>query len=186
MLSENWKEFDKLYPEVLEYIQTNAQYAEEGRIYNLDGLYYWIKKELELSEQSFYDSQFYLGLTKNKNNAVLARINLVGLLIARNKLDEATLECEVASELLLDIHGILFQQIANSKNYQKHREYIGLLALIDYCRQLKKFEICSFLLKNTSIEAVKSHAESLSQGTYPKEVFENTCIVHAGIITLTR
>ncbi len=81
ILSENWKLFEDKYSEALEYVQTNAQYAEEGRIYNLDGLYYWIKNDLNTSEHYFRNSQFYLGLVHNRNTDIFVKINFIGLLI---------------------------------------------------------------------------------------------------------
>ena len=185
LLLENWEAFEESYEHALEYVKTNALIAEEGRIYNLDGIYFWIKKEMDLSRDSFMDSQFYLGLAHNINNLVIAKINYIGMLIEYMKCDEAILECSVASQLLFKAFSALFQQVQITKNY-KIREYIGLLTLINYCRMLHQEDLVSLLLEKTSISEINEHYRLLSEGIYPKDVFENTCIVHSGIIALTR
>lgn len=186
VLSENWKLFEEKYLDALEYVQTNAQYGEEGRIYNLDGLYYWIKNELKVSEKYFRNAQFYLGLVHNRNTDILVKINFVGLLIEQNKLREATVELKVAYDLFKKTYRILFQQIAITKDYRNSREYVALLALIKYAAQLGEKDIVKKIIQENPINDLACHATLIEQGVFPNDVFENTCIIHANIVTLTR
>lgn len=172
--------------QVLEYLQTNALYVEEGRLYNLDGLYYWLKHNLTTAEESFKNSQFYFGLAHNQMNSVIAKINYVGLLSELKKESEAILELFIASEQMLKVYGVLFEQIENTKAYHKHREYIALLVLIKYGYQLNQIELVNEIIKKIPIKTFATHVKQLMEGTYPADVFFNTCIIHNDIITLTR
>lgn len=186
ILLENWEGFEKQYQNVLEYLQTNALYSEEGRLYNLDGLYYWLNDNLLTAKESFQNSLFYFGLVHNQMNGIIARINYIGLLVSLTKLDEATLEFDIASSHIIKIYGVLYSQIGTTKAYHRHREYVALLALIKYGHDLKQTEQTQKLMGQISIQALPKHVEELLNGTYPDEVFSNTCIIHKGVITLTR
>lgn len=186
ILSENWNLFESKYSEALEYVQTNAQYAEEGRIYNLDGLYYWLKSDFKTSEYYFRNSQFYLGLVHNRNTDIFVKINFIGLLIEMKKYKEATLELEIAYTLLKKTYRILFQQIENTKDYKHYREYAALLVLIKYAMQLGALHIIQDLINEIPIKELSFHVKQIEKGIYPEEVFSNTCIVHENIVTLTR
>lgn len=186
LLKEDWDGYDSRYKETLEYVQTNNQLVEEGRIYNLEGLYNWIKKQLSVAKDEFSNSQFYLGLTKNHNLSVLVRINNIGLYLELQERKKAALECRIASELIVPTYHVLFEQIDQTCDYYAHREYIGLLALMKYIRQLELDEVEEALLKTIPIRALKQHTDALAQGIYSDEVFKGTCIIHSGIIALTR
>lgn len=186
LLLENWVDFENEYMQVLEYLQTNALYAEEGRLYNLDGLYYWLKHNLPNAEESFINSQFCFGLGHNQMNSIIARINYVGLLTELKKNEEAILEFSIASEQILKIYGVLFEQIERTKNYHKYREYIALLVLIKYGYKLNQMELVSKIIKKVPIRSLTIHVKQFVEGTYPVDVFSNTCIIHNDIITLTR
>ena len=167
-------------------MQTNAQYAEEGRIYNLDGLYYWIKNDLNTSEHYFRNSQFYLGLVHNRNTDIFVKINFIGLLIEMKKMDEAKLELKIAHNLLKKTYRVLFQQIENTKDYKHYREYAALLVLIKYAVQLEELHIINNLILEIPIKELSHHVKQIEKGIFPEEVFSNTCIVHSNIVTLTR
>lgn len=186
ILLENWKDFQKQYQNVLEYLQTNVLYSEEGRLYNLDGLYYWLNANLLTAKESFQNSLFYFGLAHNQMNGIIARINYIGLLISLDKLDDAILEFDVASSQIIKVFGVLYSQIGITKAYHRHREYAALLALIKYGNNLNQTVQTQKLINDITIESLPEHAEKLTNGIYPDEVFLNTCIIHKGIITLTR
>lgn len=186
LLLENWADYEEQYSYVLEYLRTNALYAEEGRLYNLDGLYYWLNHDLSSSEDAFRNSQYYFGLVHNQMNDIIARINYIGLLIELKKVDAANLEFSVACELILKIYGVLYSQIEGTKAYRKHREYIALLALLRYGYMLDQKELANKLIEKVPITALSEHIDQLNNNTYPKEVFLDTCIIHDNIITLTR
>ena len=186
VLLENWEDFQKQYRKVLEYLQTNVLYSEEGRLYNLDGLYYWLNDNLLTAKESFQNSLFYFGLVHNQMNGIITRINYIGLLISLVKFDDAILEFNVASSRIIKVFGVLYSQIGITKAYHRHREYVALLALIKYGNDLKQTVQTQKLISNTSIEALPKHVSELMNGTYPDEVFLNTCIIHKDVITLTR
>lgn len=186
LLLEDWKAFEEIYPKVLEYVQTNNQFTEEGRIYNLDGLYYWIKGDMQLAEFSFRDAQFYLGLVHNQNLSTLVKINFVGFLIAYNKRNEAILECKIAYDLMKKNYKVIFKQIDITRNYRRHREYTGLLALAQYSKILHLFDLNQTMKKEIPIKGFKEHAILFEKKIYPKEVFGETYILHADIICLTK
>lgn len=186
VLLEDWESFENKYLNILEYIQTNALYSEEGRLYNLDGLYYWLNNNLPASKNSFQDSQFYFGLVHNQMNAIMTRINYIGLLIALQKFDDAILEFSVASTHITQIYGSIYSQVESTKAYQKYREYIALLTLISYGHILKQTELIQDLVEKIPIQSLTEHVNQLIKGNYPEEVFSDTCIIHKGIITLTR
>ena len=186
ILSENWNLFEHTYSEALEYVQTNAQYAEEGRIYNLDGLFYWLKGDFYTSDNYFRNSQFYLGLAHNRNTDIFVKINFVGLLIQMKKFDEAKVELEIAHNLLKKTFQILFQQIENTKDYKHYREYAALLVLIKYAMELGVLYIVQDLINEIPIKKLCVHVKQMEKGIFPEEVFTNTCIVHENIVTLTR
>lgn len=186
LLLENWADYEEQYSFVLEYLQTNALYSEEGRLYNLDGLYYWLNNNLLLSEESFKNSQFYFGLVHNQMNAIISRINYIGLLIQSKKAEAAALEFSVACEHILDIFGVLYSQIEGTKAYRMHREYIALLVLIKYGYAINQKEASLQLMKRVPITALPRHVQLFNNNIYPEEVFSNTCILHGDIVTLTR
>ena len=186
LLSENWTGFEQNFSEVLEYLETNALYGEQGRLYNLDGLYYWIDKKLSDAYSSFQESIFYFGLTHNMMNGLIARINYIGLLIAQNKIEEALLEFSVAQKNITKTYGTLFSQISSTKHYRKHREYVALLMLLKYGSKLNQTSEVQHLIETTSIAALSEHLNQLIHDLYPQEVFKDTCIIHNGIVTLTR
>lgn len=186
ILLENWEDFQKQFQKVLEYLQTNVLYSEEGRLYNLDGLYYWLNGDLLTAKESFQNSLFYFGLVHNQMNGIITRINYIGLLISLVKFDDAILEFNVASSRIIKVFGVLFSQIGITKAYHRHREYVALLALIKYGNDLKQTVQTQKLISNISIEALPKHVAELMNGTYPDEVFFNTCIIHKDVITLTR
>ena len=186
LLSEDWTGFEQDFSEVLEYLETNALYGEQGRLYNLDGLYYWINNKLSDAYMSFQESQFFFGLTHNKMNGLIARINYIGLLIAQDKIDEALLEFSVAQRNISKIYGALFSQISITKHYRKHREYATLLMLLKYGCKLKQTQEVQHLIDTIDIAALSEHLNQLIHDLYPKEVFKDTCIIHNGIVTLTR
>lgn len=186
LLLENWNAFNEIYPKVLEYVQSNAQFAEEGRIYNLDGLYYWINDDLELADISFRDAQFYLDLVHNQTLSTLVKINFVGLLIAYNKKKEAKLECEIAYRLMKKNYALIFKQIELTKNYRRHREYAGLLALAKYSKSLDLLNLNEDMKKEIPISIFQKHLEIFEKDIYPDDVFADTYILHSNIICLTR
>ena len=186
LLLENWNAFDEIYPKVLEYVQSNAQFAEEGRIYNLDGLYYWINDDLELADISFRDAQFYLDLAHNQTLSTLVKINFIGLLIAYKKKKEAKLECEIAYRLMKKNYALIFKQIESTKNYRRHREYAGLLALAKYCKALNLLDLNKDMKKEIPISAFQKHLEIFEKDAYPNDVFADTYILHSNIICLTK
>lgn len=186
LLLESWAEYEAQYSYVLEYLQTNALYAEEGRLYNLDGLYYWLKHDLFSSEEAFKNSQFYFGLVNNQMNSIIARINYIGLLIDLKKIDVAVLEFSVACELIMKIYGVLFSQIEKTKAYRKYREYIALLVLIKYGYVLGQRDLTYKLIEKVPVTALSDHVHQFNKNIYPKEIFSDTCIVHNDIVTLTR
>ena len=186
LLLEKWGDYEGQYSFVLEYLKTNALYSEEGRLYNLDGLYYWLNNDLLLSEDSFKNSQFYFGLVHNQMNAIISRINYIGLLIKSKKIEAATIEFSVSCELILDIFGALYSQIEGTKAYRKHREYIALLVLIKYGYAINQKETALQLMKRVPITALPKHVQQFNDNIYPEEVFSNTCILHGDIVTLTR
>ena len=186
LLLENWSDYEEQYSYVLEYLQTNTLYAEEGRLYNLDGLYYWLKHDLLSSEEAFKNSQFYFGLVHNHINNIIAKINYIGLLIELKKVDAAVVEFSVACKLVLNTYGVLYSQIEGTKAYRKHREYIALLVLIKNGHVLEQEELIGQLIKDVPITALSEHVHQFNNNIYPKDVFSNTCIIHGNIITLTR
>jgi hypothetical protein len=186
LLLENWIDFENNYAQVLEYLQTNTLYAEEGRLYNLDGLYYWLKQDLSTAEESFQNSQFYFGLGHNQLNSIIAKINYIGLLIELKKEEEAILEFSIASEQILKAYRVLFCQIENTKAYYMYREYIALLVLIKYGHRLKQVELVNKLIERVPIKLLSTHVKQFIEGAYPIDVFSNTCIIHNNIVTLTR
>ncbi len=186
LLLEDWKAFDETYPKVLEYVQTNAQFIEEGRLYNLDGLYYWINGDMELADISFRDAQFYLNLVHNQNLSTLVKINFVGFLIAYHKKKEATLECEIAYNLMKKNYNMIFKQIDSTENYRRYREYAGLLALAKYSKVLNLLELNNIIKEDIPIKALKKHLAVFEQNIYPEDVFADTYILHADIICLTK
>ncbi len=186
LLLEDWVNFENEYLQVLEYLQSNTLYAEEGRLYNIEGLYYWIKNDLTSAEKSFKDSQFYFGLGNNQMNSVIAKINYIGLLSELKKEDEAILELSIASEQIINIYSVLFEQIENTKVYNKYREYIALLVLIKYAYKLNQIEVIDKIISKVQIKSLKPHVKQFIEGIYPVDVFLDTCIIHKDIITLTR
>lgn len=186
ILLEDWENFECQYFNVLEYLQANALYEEEGRLYNLDGLYYWINSDLLASKESFQNSQFYFGLVHNKMNAIISKINYIGVLISLQKFDDAILEFSVACTHIIQTYGVLYSQIETTKDYRKHREYIALLVLIKYGHDLKQTELIQKLIEKVPIHSLPDHVDQFIKGIYPADVFSDTCIVHNGIIALTR
>ena len=186
LLLEKWTDFEDEYLKVLEYLQTNTLYAEEGRLYNLDGLYYWLKHDMLTAEESFRNSQFYFGLGYNQMNSVIAKINYVGLLIELKKDEAAILEFSVASKQMLKVYGALFEQIESTKAYHKYREYIALLVLIKYGYKLNQMETIKKLIEKVPIKSLSTHVRQFVEGIYPADVFMNTCIIHDNLVTLTR
>lgn len=186
LLLENWGNYEKQYSYVLEYLQTNALYAEEGRLYNLDGLYYWIKHDLLSAEEAFKNSQFYFELVHNRINNVIAKINYIGLLIELKKTDAATVEFSIACQLIYNTYGVLYSQIEETKAYRKHREYVALLVLIKYGYDLEQREQIEHLIEKVPITSLSEHVQQFNNNIYPKDVFAGTCIIHGKIVTLTR
>lgn len=186
ILLEDWENFQMHYSQILEYLQTNALYSEEGRLYNLDGLYYWLNNDLYTAKESFQHSLFCFGLVHNKMNAVISRINYIGLLIELNKTNDAITEFFVASNHIIQAYSVLYSQIETTKAYQKHREYIALLVLLKCGYRLKQIERVHTLIDEIPLHSLADHVDQLVKGVYPKDVFWGTCIIHKGIVTLTR
>lgn len=186
ILLEDWYNFKKEYKSVLDYLQANALYEEEGRLYNLDGLYWWVNSNLMEAKDAFQKSQFYFELIHNGMNGIISKINYIGLLISLHEYNAAVLEFSVASSNILEIFRVLFLQISTSRNYSKYREYIALLVLLKYGNILDQEEVVNNIIKKVSIQDLECHLEQLIKGNYPQDVFLNTCIIHNDIITLTR